>query len=65
MEVVKEMPPAREILVEFLEAAFNGKANDIPLSDVWKVNEITIGSHEAAETGRVVRLWVGSGEVSP
>lgn len=55
-EVVKEMPAEREIFVEFLEAAFNGKANDMPLSDVWKVNEITIAAHEAAETGRVVRL---------
>jgi len=56
VEVVKEMPPERQIFVEFLEAAFNGKANDMPLSDVWKVNEITIASHEAAATGRPVRL---------
>jgi hypothetical protein len=42
--------------VEFLQAAFGGKANDMPLDDVWKVNEITIAAHEAAELGRVVRV---------
>jgi predicted dehydrogenase len=56
VEVISQMPAEREIFVEFLEAAFNGKANDMPLSDVWKVNEITIASHEAAVTGRPVRL---------
>ncbi|MFN0104688.1 MAG: Gfo/Idh/MocA family protein [Bryobacteraceae bacterium] len=56
VEVVREMPAEREIFVEFLEAAFNGKPNDMPVSDVWKVNEVTIAAHEAAETGRVVRL---------
>lgn len=56
VEVVKEMPEKREIFVEFLEAAFNGKKNDMPLDDVWKVNEITIAAHEAAEMGRVVRI---------
>jgi len=45
-----------EIFVEFLETAFNGKPNDMPLSDVWKVNEITIAAHEAASTGRPVRV---------
>lgn len=56
VEVVREMPAKREIFVEFLEAAFNGKANDMPLADVWKVNEVTIAAHEAAETGRPVRV---------
>jgi predicted dehydrogenase len=56
VEVVKEMPPEREIFVEFLEAAFNGKKNDMPLEDVWKVNEITIASHEAAVSGRPVKV---------
>ena len=53
---MKELPEGREIFVEFLEAAFNGKANDMPLADVWKVNEVTIAAHEAALTGRPVRL---------
>ena len=56
LEVVKELPPTREIFVEFLEAAFNGKPNDMPLPDVWKVNEVTIAAHEAAVTGRPVRV---------
>jgi predicted dehydrogenase len=56
VEVVKELPAKREIFAEFLEAAFNGKANDMPFSDVWKVNEVTIAAHEAAVTGQPVRL---------
>ena len=56
VETVTAMPEHRQIFVEFLQAAFGGKANDMPLDDVWKVNEITIAAHEAAELGRVVRV---------
>jgi hypothetical protein len=56
VEAVTAMPEHRQIFVEFLQAAFAGKANDMPLDDVWKVNEITIAAHEAAELGRVVRV---------
>ncbi|HEU0120305.1 MAG TPA: Gfo/Idh/MocA family oxidoreductase [Bryobacteraceae bacterium] len=56
VELLKELPPERDIFVEFLEAAFNGKPNDMPLDDVWKVNEITLAAHEAAELGRPVKI---------
>jgi predicted dehydrogenase len=56
VEVIDKLPPEREIFVEFLDAAFNGKSSDMPFSDVWKVNDITIAAHEAAQTGRPVRL---------
>jgi predicted dehydrogenase len=56
VEAVKKLPEEKQIFVEFLDAAFNGKPDDMPLQDVWKVNEVTIAAHEAAETGRVIRL---------
>ncbi len=56
VEVVSSLPPEREIFVEFLEAAFNGKTNDMPLADVWKVNEVTIAAHEAAVAGKPIRI---------
>lgn len=56
VEVVQNLPPEREIFVEFLETAFNGKANDMPLEDVWQVNATTLAAHESAETGRAVAI---------
>lgn len=56
VEAVKELPAEKEIFVEFLETAFNGKTNDMPLDDVWKVNDITIAAHESAETHRAVKV---------
>lgn len=56
LEVVKDLPPAKEIFIEFLQAAFNGKPDDMPPTDVWKINEITIAAHEAALSGRPVRV---------
>jgi predicted dehydrogenase len=54
--VVKDLPPGGELFVDYLQATYNGKAPTITLSDIWKVNEITIAAHEAAEQGRTVKV---------
>jgi hypothetical protein len=54
--VMNELPPKRSIFIEFLESAFNGKPNDMPLNDVWHVNETTIAAHESAVLGRPVKI---------
>jgi predicted dehydrogenase len=55
-QVVKDLPAKKEIFVEFLQTVFNGQADDMPARDVWRVNEITIAAHEAAEAGRPVKI---------
>ena len=54
--VMNDLPPKRSIFIEFLESAFNGKPNDMPLNDVWHVNETTIAAHESAVQGRPVKI---------
>jgi predicted dehydrogenase len=56
LHVVKDLPPRGELFVDYLQATYNGKAPAITLSDIWKVNEITIAAHEAAESGRTVKV---------
>jgi predicted dehydrogenase len=50
------LPQRGELLVDYLQATYNGKTPTITLSDIWKVNEITIAAHEAAELGRTVKV---------
>jgi predicted dehydrogenase len=51
-----DLPPAGDLFVDYLQATYNGKAPTISLPDIWKVNEITLAAHEAAERGQTVRI---------
>lgn len=55
-QVIKDLPPRGELFIDYLQATYNGKAPTITQSDIWKVNEITIAAHEAAELGRTVKV---------
>jgi predicted dehydrogenase len=53
--VLTELPPAGSVFVDYLQATYNGKAPTLTLQEIWRVNEITLAAHEAAESGRIVR----------
>ena len=53
---MKDLPPRGELFVDYLQTTYNGKAPTITLSDIWKVNEITLAAHEAAELGKTVKV---------
>ena len=55
-QVIKELPVSGELFVDYLQATYNGKAPTITQSDIWKVNEITLAAHEAAELGKTVKV---------
>jgi len=50
------LPPASSVFLDFLNAAYNGANPALPLADIFRVNEITLAAHEAAELGRTVRI---------
>jgi hypothetical protein len=53
--VLTELPAKQSVFVDYLEAAYNGKAPTLTLEEIWRVNEITLAAHEAAESGKIIR----------
>jgi hypothetical protein len=53
--VITELPPRGSVFVDYLQATYNGKAPTLTLQEIWRVNEITLAAHEAAESGQIVR----------
>lgn len=52
------MLPAKSVFIDFLEGAYLGKEPSLTLADIWRVNEIAISAHEAAESGKIVKtIW--------
>jgi hypothetical protein len=53
---VTELPPAGSVFVDYLERVYNGKPALLPVRDIWRANEVTIAAHEAAASGKFVRV---------
>lgn len=51
-----DLPSGGDLFIDYLQATYNGKAPTITLPDIWRVNEITIAAHEAAEKGHTVQI---------
>jgi predicted dehydrogenase len=54
--VVSPLPAAGQIFVDYLGWAFAGQPCSMPLTDIWRVNEITLAAHESAVQGRAVKI---------
>ena len=54
--VIRDLPRLGSVFLEFLEHAYNGKPTSLPPDEIFRICEITLGAHEAAEKGQVVRL---------
>jgi predicted dehydrogenase len=54
-EKITELPPNGSVFVDYLQATYADKAPTLTLEEIWRVNEITLAAHEAAETGKLVR----------
>lgn len=50
------LPPGRSVFVDYLDHAYNGAPAMLPLDDIYRVTEITIGAQEAADKGAVIKL---------
>jgi predicted dehydrogenase len=51
-----DLPPAGELFADYLLATYAGAKPTITTEDIWRVNEITLAAHEAAEAGKTVRV---------
>jgi predicted dehydrogenase len=53
---ITELPPSRSLFLDFLDSVYNGKPAGLPLSDIYRVNEIVLGARESAEKRAFVKL---------
>ena len=53
---VLELPAGGSVFIDYLEHVYNGKPAVLPSKDIWRANEVTIAAHEAAETGKFVKV---------
>jgi predicted dehydrogenase len=54
--VVETLPPAGSVFLDFLGAAYNGSRPSLTLTDIFKVNEITLAAQEAAEQRKLIAI---------
>lgn len=52
---ITDLPAAGSVFIDYLESAYLGKTPGLPVTDIYRVNEIVLAARDAAETGRVVK----------
>ena len=52
---VSPLPPAGSVFVDFVESVYLGKQAMLPIRDIYRVNEITLATHEAAREHRFLK----------
>lgn len=55
-EVVRDLPEAKQVFIDYLEHVYNNKPTDLPFPDVYRANLVTIAAQEAAVKGMAVRV---------
>jgi predicted dehydrogenase len=53
---VSELPLARLLFVDFLEALYGGGRHILSQEEIFRVNEVVLKAREAADSGRVISL---------
>jgi predicted dehydrogenase len=53
---ITDLPPSRSLFLDFLDSVYNGKPAGLPLSDIYRVNEIVLAAREAAERHALVKV---------
>lgn len=53
---LEHLAPAGTVFGEFLEHVYLGRPTGLPLSEIYRLCEITLGAHEAAVSGEVISL---------
>ncbi|MBI3684613.1 MAG: Gfo/Idh/MocA family oxidoreductase [Acidobacteria bacterium] len=55
-EVIRNLPQAGSVFLDFLEHVFNGKPAALPFPDIYRASLITIAAEEAAQSRGVVKV---------
>ena len=53
---VMPLPAAKSVFLDFLESVYLGKTQTLTLADIYRVNEITIATHEASMDHRFLEI---------
>jgi predicted dehydrogenase len=53
---VAPLPAAKSVFVDFVESVYLGKAQSLTLEDIYRVNEITIATHEASADHKFLKI---------
>ena len=53
---IRDLPPDTEPFLEFLESVYHGKAPDISLRDIYRVNEIVLAARDSADRHEIVQI---------
>jgi hypothetical protein len=53
---VEQLPEGGSVFIDYLEAVYNGKPETLTLTDIYRVTEITLRAHEAAERHAIVKI---------
>ena len=53
---VAPLPPPMSVFLDFLESVYLGKPQRLTVADIYRVNEITIATHNAAQEHRFIKL---------
>jgi predicted dehydrogenase len=53
---ITELPKDRSLFLDFLDSVYNQKPAGLPLSDIYRVNEIVLAARESAERRAFVKL---------
>jgi predicted dehydrogenase len=52
---ITELPKDRSLFLDFLDSVYNQKPAGLPLSDIYRVNEIVLAARESAEKKTFVK----------
>jgi predicted dehydrogenase len=55
-EVLKDLPEAKQVFIDFIEYVYSGKPTELPFDDIYRANAITIAAQESAFKGAPVRV---------
>jgi hypothetical protein len=53
---VVDLPPAQSLFIDYLNATYNGKPPTLPVSDIYRICEVTIAAEDASSHGKMVRI---------
>jgi predicted dehydrogenase len=54
-KTITDLPADGSVFVDYLKATYLGAKPSITLTDIWRVNEITLAAHESAEKRQTVK----------
>jgi predicted dehydrogenase len=53
---IRDLPPDTEPFLEFLESVYHGKAPDLSLRDIYRVNEVVLAARDSADRHEIVQI---------